>query len=164
MNEDQIITLPAVLEAKPARENTVAADVSGEGHTPRIPEELSILPVRGFLVFPGTIVPLNVRRPASIKLLDETLPRTKTIGLLAQRDESKEDPEPADLYRMGTAALVLKMIRQADDHVLIIAQGLRRFSLRRVVATEPFLRAEIDLPNSVLPPPSKEWEIGRAHV
>ncbi|HET9800885.1 MAG TPA: endopeptidase La, partial [Chthoniobacterales bacterium] len=56
------------------------------------------------------------------------------------------------------AALVLKMIRQADDHVLIIAQGLRRFKLRKIVGTSPFVRAEIDLLESKSPPASKEWE------
>src|SRR5438874_3190992 len=50
------------------------------------------------------------------------------------------------------------MIRQADDHVLIIAQGLRRFTLRKIVATSPFIRAEVDLVNSISPPESKEWE------
>jgi len=114
--------------------------------------------VRGFVVFPGTVVPLNIQRAASIKLLDDTLPRTKVIGLLTQRDEAKEDPEPGDLYPVGTAALVLKLLRQTDDHVLVIAQGLRRFSLRKIAATSPFLRAEIDLLKSVSPPESKEWE------
>src|SRR6202043_1840373 len=107
----------------------------------------------------GTIVPLNVQRPASIKLLDETLPLTKVIGLLTQRDEKKEDPEPQDLYYVGTAALVLKLLRQAEDHVVVLAQGLRRFSIRKIAATHPFLRAEIDLPKSVSPPASKEWEV-----
>jgi ATP-dependent Lon protease len=99
-----------------------------------------------------------VRRPASIELLDDTLPRTKVIGLVTQKDETKEDPGPQDLYHVGTAALVLKMIRQADDHVLIIAQGIRRFQLRKIVATEPFLRAEVNLLESKTPPESKEWE------
>src|SRR5256885_14926730 len=112
---------------------TIAADMTDESRAPQIPEELSILPVRGFVVFPGTIVPLNVRRPASIELLDDTLPRTKVIGLVAQKDEAKEDPEAQDLFQVGTAVLILKMIRQADDHVLIIAQGLRRFQVRKIV-------------------------------
>ena len=141
-----------------APSSAIAADISDQSKAPRIPEELSILPVRGFVVFPGTIVPLNVRRPASIELLDETLPRTKVIGLMTQRDETKEDPEPNDLYHVGTAALILKMIRQADDHLLIIAQGLRRFRLRKIVAASPFVRAEIDLLESKSPPGSKEWE------
>src|SRR5438132_6467594 len=157
MNQEQL-AVPAELEMKSSSGPTIAADVTDESRVPQIPEELSILPVRGFVVFPGTIVPLNVRRPASIQLLDETLPRTKVIGLLTQRDEAKEDPEPQDLHHVGTAALVLKMIRQADDHVVIIARGLDRFTLGRIVATSPFLRAEVDVRKSISPPESKEWE------
>jgi len=159
MNEQEFAMPADSLEMKSGEgQPTIAADMTGEPRTTRIPEELSILPVRGFVVFPGTIVPLNIRRPASIALLDDTLPRTKVIGLLTQRDEAKEDPEPQDLYHVGTAAQVLKMIRQADDHVLIIAQGLRRFRMRKIVATAPFIRAEVDLLESKSPPASKEWE------
>jgi len=157
INEEQI-ALASELEMKSSTGPTIAADMTDESLVPRIPEELSILPVRGFVVFPGTIVPLNVRRPGSIQLLDETLPRTKVIGLLTQRDEAVEDPGPQDLYHVGTAALVLKLIRQADDHVVIIARGLDRFSLRKIVATSPFIRAEVDLVSSISPPESKEWE------
>ena len=160
MTDEEPIAMPAEVEMKSsdASSPAIAADISNQSKTPRIPEELSILPVRGFVVFPGTIVPLNVRRPTSIALLDDTLPRTKVIGLIAQRDEAKEDPEPQDLYHVGTAALVLKLIRQTDDHLLIIAQGLRRFSVRKIVATSPFLRVEVDLLESKSPPSSKEWE------
>src|SRR5947209_12132039 len=160
MINEEPIALAAELEMKSgdASSSAIAADISDQSKTPRIPDELSILPVRGFVVFPGTIVPLNVRRPASIALLDDTLPRTKVIGLVTQRDEAKEDPEPQDLYSVGTAALVLKMIRQADDHVVIIARGLQRFTLRKIVATNPFIRAEVDLMKSTAPPP----KIGRA--
>jgi ATP-dependent Lon protease len=157
MSDKQISALHTGPELKPGTESTIAAP-TGETHTPQIPEELSILPVRGFVVFPGTVIPLNVQRAASLKLLDDTLPRTKVIGLLTQRDEKKEDPTPQDLYTVGTAALVLKLIRQSEDHVLVIAQGIRRFSLRKIIATSPFLRAEVDLPNSILPEQTKEWE------
>ena len=140
-------------ESRPA-----AASGGPAEETPRIPEELSILPVREFVVFPGIVLPLTVTRPASIKLLDETLSLTKVIGLLTQRDETKENPTPEDLYHVGTAALVLKLIRQADDQVVMIVQGIRRFALRKVIATDPFLRAEIDLPESIYPPPDNEWQ------
>ena len=157
MSDQEISALQPGAELKPGPQSTIAA-TTDQSQTPRIPEELSILPMRGFVVFPGTVVPLNVQRAASLKLLDETLPRTKVIGLLTQRDEIKEDPEPQDLHSVGTAVLVLKLLRQSDDHVVVIAQGLRRFSLRKVVATSPFLRAEVDLPNSISPPKTKEWE------
>src|SRR5246127_5855406 len=154
MSDQEISALQPGAELKPGPQSTIAA-ATDQSRMPRIPEELSILPVRGFVVFPGTIVPLNVQRAASLKLLDDTLPRTKVIGLVAQRDEAKEDPAPQELYSIGTAALVLKLIRQADDRVLVIAQGLRRFSLRKIVATAPFLRAEVDLPGSIQPTESK---------
>ena len=157
MSSKELSTLQAHVETKPGLESTIAAGMDKSG-TPHIPEELSILPVRGIVVFPGTIIPLNIQRAASLKLLDDTLPRTKVIGLLTQRDEAKEDPTPQDLYSVGTAALVLKLVRQAEDNVLLIVQGLRRFSLRKIIETSPFLRAEVDLPESILPPASKEWE------
>jgi ATP-dependent Lon protease len=156
--EEQIGALQPGGEAKPETQSTIAANTADESRLPQIPETLAILPVRGFVVFPGTVVPLNVRRPATIRLLDETLPLTKIIGLVTQRDEGKENPEPQDLYQVGTAALVLKLLRQEEDHVVVIAQGLRRFSIRKIVATDPFLRAEVDLVNSVPPPESNEWE------
>jgi ATP-dependent Lon protease len=156
--EEQMRALQPGREAKPETQSTIAANTADESRLPQIPETLAILPVRGFVVFPGTVVPLNVRRPATIRLLDETLPLTKVIGLVTQREEGKENPESQDLYHKGTAALVLKLLRQEEDHVVVIAQGLRRFSIRKIVATDPFLRAEVDLVNSVPPPESKEWE------
>jgi ATP-dependent Lon protease len=157
MSAKEISALQPGAELKPGPQSTIAVPTD-ESQMPHIPEELSILPVRGLVIFPGTVVPLNVQRAASLKLLDDTLPRTKVIGLLTQRDETKEDPEPQDLYSIGTAALVLKLLRQSDDHVIVLVQGLRRFSLRKIIATSPFLRGEVDLPNSILPPQTKEWE------
>ncbi len=141
MSAEKLNALQPAMDSKPDEQNTVALGVD-ESRISRIPEELSILPVRSLVVFPGTVIPLNVQRAASLKLLDDTLPRTKVIGLLTQRDEGKENPSSQDLYSMGTAALVLKLLRQSEDHVLVIVQGLRRFSLRKIIATDPFLRAE----------------------
>src|SRR5438876_7809521 len=118
MSKEELMVLQSDAGSKPGTQSTIAAPTD-QTQTPRIPEELSILPVRGFVVFPGTVVPLNIQRAASLKLLDDTLPRTKVIGLLAQRDETKEEPSPQDLYSIGTVALVLKLIRQAEDKVLV---------------------------------------------
>ncbi len=126
--------------------------------TPPIPEVLSLLPLRGLVVFPGTVLPLTIGRASSIKLLDETLPQSKIIGLIAQRDEKIEDPEPKDLYSVGTAAIVLKLLRQAEDQVVVVLRGLRRFALRKILVTHPFLRAEVSPLDSKSPPATKEWE------
>jgi ATP-dependent Lon protease len=158
MNEEPISALQPGREAKSAPANLTEMGNIADTSAPQIPDVLSILPLRSFVVFPGTILPLTVGRAASIKLLDETLPQTKIIGLLAQRDETKEDPQPQDLYPVGTAAIVLKLLRQSDNHVVVVVQGLRRFALRKIVATDPYLRAEVNLLNSKLPPKTTEWE------
>src|SRR5437667_8169531 len=136
----------------------VAVSGTDAAQAPPIPETLSILPLRGFVIFPGTVAPLNVRRSSSIRLFDETLPTSKVIGVIAQRDADKEDPAPQDLYTIGTAAIVLKLLRQADDHVIALVQGIRRFSLRKIVATDPYLRAEVTLLKSIPRPQKKEFE------
>jgi ATP-dependent Lon protease len=138
-------------------EMTTTSDADGHA-MPGIPEELSILPLRGFVMFPGSVLPLTVSRPASIKLLDETLPLTKIVGFLTQRQEEKEEPAPPDLYHVGTAAIVLKLLRQAENNIVILVQGLRRFAIRKIVATQPYLRAEIDLLKTVMPEQNAEWQ------
>jgi len=158
MNEEPISALQPGSDGKSAPSNLTGMGNIAETSAPQVPDLLSILPLRSFVVFPGTILPLTVGRAASIKLLDETLPQTKVIGLLTQRDETKEDPQPQDLYPVGVAAIVLKLLRQSDNHVVIVVQGLRRFALRKIVTAHPYLRAEVDLLDSKLPPNTKEWE------
>ena len=158
MNDDPLIALNRGADAKSAPEDAAAITGIPERAGQSIPNVLSILPLRSFVIFPGTVLPLTVGRAASIKLLDETLPQTKIIGLLTQRDETKEDPQPQDLYPVGTAAVVLKLLRQSDAHVILVVQGLRRFALREIVASHPYLRAEVELLQSKSPAQTKEWE------
>ena len=159
MSEGSAISTLRQSSSAPAKRAEMATTSDADGHAmPRIPEELSILPLRGFVVFPGSVLPLTVSRPASIKLLDETLPLTKIVGFLTQRQEEKEEPAPPDLYHVGTAAIVLKLLRQAENNIVILVQGLRRFSMRKIVATQPYLRAEIDLLNTIAPEQNTEWQ------
>jgi ATP-dependent Lon protease len=156
MNEEPFSALQAAAEIpEPVSD---AAQLGGVDQMPAIPGTLAILPVRGFVVFPRTISPINVRRATSIQLLNETLPQQKIIGLVAQRDETKEEPEIADLYHIGTAVMVLKLLRQSDQHVVVIAQGLRRFAIRKMTQTAPFLRAEVEIVNVLPSPTTKEFE------
>src|SRR6266566_3906883 len=158
LKEKRVSVLQPQGSAPPAADKRAQMDGAVGLGAPRIPEELSILPIRGFVLFPGAVLPLTVSRPASIKLLDETLPITKIVGFLTQHDEQKEEPTPQDLYHVGTAAIVLKLLRQAEDQLVIVVQGLRRFAIRKIVATQPYLRAEIDLPQSIWPEQSSEWQ------
>lgn len=117
-----------------------------------IPDVLPILPLRKFVVFPGTVVPLTVSRPASRKMLEESLPSSKVIGIFTQRDPETNEPGPADLHMVGVAALVLKMLRRGDDSLMLVVQAIRRIQIREVLETTPHLKARIDLLGTSSPP------------
>jgi ATP-dependent Lon protease len=126
---------------------------------PVIPDVLPILPIRDMVVFPGTVVPLTIRRETSLKLLDTSLPESKIIGLVTQRDAAKDDPAPEELHSVGTAVTVLKLLRQPDETILIIVQALQRIAITKFILTHPFLKAEVRVLESSAPPmESKQWE------
>lgn len=109
-----------------------------------IPDELPVLPIRGTVMFPGTVSPLGVGRPVSRRLLDESLPKSKIIALATQRDENEDEVDPGSIYSVGTAVMVLKLIRQPDETVSIIVHGLGRVRFREFTQTTPYLRAKIE--------------------
>lgn len=111
----------------------------------QIPKILPILPIRGTVVFPGTVMPLGIGRPASRALLDDWLPHSKIIALFTQRDEEMEEPRVDDLYPVGLAAVVLKMMRQPDETVSIIVHGLKRIRIQQVMGGRKYLRAKIEV-------------------
>src|SRR5580704_1096799 len=112
---------------------------------------LPILPIRGLVLFPGMIVPLTIGRPSALKLVDSELPENKNLGLVTQRDEQLDHPEPSDLFRVGVSAQVVKLIRQPDGVVVLIVQVLRRIALESFVQTEPYLRAIVQSVDTVFP-------------
>ncbi|MEI8196855.1 MAG: endopeptidase La, partial [Phycisphaerae bacterium] len=152
---------PAAPEPKtPAADSVVSRNVN----TPllqqiRVPEILPILPVRGSVSFPGAVMPLAVGRPKSKRLLDEVLPGEKIVGVLTQRNESVDEPLPSDLYQIGTAVLVLKMLRMPEGHLNIITHGLVRFKVEEIIATEPYIKARIQILPDVLPEPTPDFEL-----
>jgi ATP-dependent Lon protease len=112
---------------------------------------LPVLPIRGIVLFPGMVVPLTIGRPAALKLVDSELPENKQLGLVTQRDEQLDRPEPSDLFRVGVSAQVLKLIRQPDGIVVLIVQVLRRVTFESFVQTEPYLRAVVQSVETVFP-------------
>src|ERR1041385_6191733 len=93
-----------------------------------VPAVLPVLPLRDTVVFPGTVAPLSVSRTSSLKLLDESLPHSKIIAVVAQRDIATDNPKREDLYDTGCAAVVLRMIRQEDRAATLLVQGLARIA------------------------------------
>ncbi|MGA3269276.1 MAG: endopeptidase La, partial [Verrucomicrobiota bacterium] len=134
-------------------------DASDAVERPAIPDTLPILPVRNTVIFPGMMLPLTVRRPSSRKLLEESLAQSKVIGIFTQKDPAQDEPAPDELHRVGVAATVMKLIRGARDQVVLVVQGLERITVRKVLLTHPFLRAEVEVLASTDPPAQdKEFE------
>ncbi len=119
--------------------------IGGNGQHVTIPNTLPILPIRNMVVFPGTVMPLNVGRPKSKSLLDEVMPGDKTIGVVTQKNADSEDPEYPDLNTVGVAASVLKLFKLPDGNQSIIVHGLTRFRLMELVQTNPFLIGRVEV-------------------
>ncbi len=108
-----------------------------------LPEELSILTVRNTVLFPGVVIPVTVGRKKSIALVKEAYKNGDLIGVVAQENPQVEDPTFQDLFKVGTAAKILRMLVLPDGNTTIIIQGKRRFQLDDAVYEEPFLRSNI---------------------
>src|SRR5436190_4739307 len=119
-----------------------------------IPNSLPILPIRNIVVFPGTVMPLNVGRQKSKNLLDEVMPGDKVIGVVTQRNADVEDPKLEDLHGVGVAAMILKLFKLPDGNQSIIVHGMARFRLLELERTDPFAMAKIEvLEDKITPSP-----------
>jgi len=111
-------------------------------------EVLPILPLKDSVVFPDSMTPLAIGQERSIQLVDEAVSNDSTIALVATRTAEDEPQSADDIYEVGTAALIHKMIRVPDGTLRILVQGVRRVRLDRLVQTEPYLVGEFsDLPD-----------------
>jgi ATP-dependent Lon protease len=110
-----------------------------------LPEELSILPIKNTVLFPGVVIPITVGRQKSIKLVKKAYQGNRIIGVIAQKNPLAEEPTTDDLYRTGTVARIIKMLVLPDGNTTIIIQGKNRFSIREFVQEDPYLTAKINL-------------------
>lgn len=110
-----------------------------------VERELSVLPIKNTVLFPGVVIPITVTRQKSIKLIKKAYQGTRIIGVVAQKNKQAEEPAMDDLYRFGTVARIIKMFVLPDGNTTIIIQGKNRFNVLEFVQEEPYLTARIDL-------------------
>jgi ATP-dependent Lon protease len=120
----------------------------------KIPEILPILPLRNTVLFPGVVIPITVGRDKSIHLIKDYNKGDKTIGVVAQRSDTTEEPNEEDLYTVGTVAQIIKMLRMPDGNTTIIIQGKRRFKIDEFVQSEPYHKAKVSAFDEIKPPKS----------
>ncbi|PYQ11551.1 MAG: endopeptidase La [Acidobacteria bacterium] len=123
---------------------------SKQAKTPEF-SELAILPVRDMVLFPNALLSLTVGRESSLKLLAELKDEEKFVGVVAQRDARLDNPQPIDLHRIGTAALIHKIIRLPNQSLLVFVEGVQRIALEQVIQQDPYLRARVRPLQDVLP-------------
>lgn len=107
-------------------------------------DELSILPIRNIVLFPGMVIPITVSRQKSVRLVKKAYKGDRTIGVITQSNNSKDEPKPDDLYKVGTVAHIVKMFVLPGGNTTIIVQGRKRFEVKEYVKTEPNLVAKVE--------------------
>jgi ATP-dependent Lon protease len=110
-----------------------------------LPDELSILPIRNAVLFPGVVMPITVGRAKSVKLVKKAYKGNRIIGVLAQRNNLVDDPTVDGLYGVGTIAKIIKMIVLPDGNTTIIIQGKSRFEVEEYLSEEPYFTAKVKL-------------------
>ena len=133
-------------------EFTEALDTTETDQQLQIPSELPVLPLRDIVIYPFMIVPLFVSREKSIRAVDEALAENRMILLASQKDLDKEEPTGEDLYSVGTAAVIMRMLKLPDGRIRILVQGLARAHVESVDATGEYLRSRVSVMQEVLPP------------
>jgi ATP-dependent Lon protease len=114
-----------------------------EGQPIEIPEKLPLLPIRDIVIFPYMILPLFVGRDMSIKAIDDALSGNRMILLVAQKDINTENPEPNDLYEVGTVGMIMRMLKLPDGRVKILVQGISKAKIESYAQTEPYYQVNI---------------------
>ncbi len=114
-----------------------------------VPEVLPILPLRNMVLFPGVVIPITAGRDRSIKLLEEANKSHKVIGIVAQKDESIEEPGADDLHKVGVVARILRVLKMPDGNTTVIIQGKKRFQMGEILTEQPYITARaVDIPEA----------------
>jgi len=127
------------------------------------PREVAILPVRDTVLFPHAVLPLTIGRESSINLIN-SLGEDKIIGVIAQTDPRVDTPGPEELYRVGTLALVHKIIKMPNQSLFIFTEGLSRIAVGEYTQTAPFLKAHVEKLPEIEPDKTPETEALQRNV
>jgi len=124
----------------------------GSEESIRIPKSLPVLPLRDMVVYPFIISPLSIARDSSIRAVDAALAENRMVLLVAQRDKEKDEVGQADLFRVGTVAVIMRMLKLPDGRIRVLVQGVCRAAVEDVSATGAFFTARISRLNETTPP------------
>ena len=140
-------------------EISVALDAADSDLALQIPNHLPLLPLRDIVIYPFMIVPLFVSREKSIRAVDKALGEDRMILLTCQKDLDKEEPQQEDLYKVGTVAVIMRMLKLPDGRIRILVQGVSRAQVETVSSDGDCLQARLQvMPEQGAPERSLEVE------
>ena len=116
-----------------------------------IGNEIPILPLRNMVLFPGIAMPVMLGRQKSLRLAKEVQGKKILIGVICQKDRETDDPGMDDLYNIGVIAEVVRVLDMPDGTTTAILQGKKRFELKEITQTEPYLKGKVELLEDVMP-------------
>lgn len=109
-----------------------------------LPEDLPILPLKNTVLFPGVVIPITAGRDKSIKLINDANQGDKVIGVVAQKNDEKEEPGIDDIHKVGVVARILRVLKMPDGNTTVIIQGKKRFEVDELISEEPYLRCTVN--------------------
>ncbi len=142
MNE-QFLDLSNIIDSETEFIPLITPEDEEQMNNEETPEELSILPIRNNVLFPGVVIPITVGRDKSIRLINEAYKAKRAIGVVSQKKQDIESPVFEDLNKIGTVAHVLRMLKMPDGSTTIIIQGKKRFEMTELITEEPYIRARV---------------------
>lgn len=140
-------TWAQVLSSEESSEQIIlpSSAIEEDEDTVVVPEELPILALRNTVLFPEIMLPITVGREASIKLVRQVAKENNLVGVISQRERKMDEPEPSDLYEVGTVARILKLLKMPDGSKSIIIQGRKRFKVEEFTQSKPYFKARIEV-------------------
>lgn len=133
----------------------ISVDEDDEPHSGEdMPDLLPVLALKNTVLYPGIVIPITVGREKSMKAVRKAHDTNKQIAVLAQKDVETEDPDVDDLFKVGTLARVLKVLKMPDGSITAILQGRSRFNLIQMDSTDPYMLAKVK-PRNYTPPTNK---------
>ena len=139
---DDMNLVPELLDGK----HRVIPIVAGGDETVEeveVPEIIPILTLRSSVLFPGAITPITVGRDKSISLVRAVNAEGGILGAVLQRESEVEDPSPDDMYKVGTAARIIKILEMPNGNLTVILNGLEKIEIREYVSVEPYFKARV---------------------
>lgn len=148
--EDDLSNISDVLDSKTSVIPIISSGGVEDAQV-EIPDVLPILALRNSVLFPGAITPITVGRQKSMRLIKEIEQTGGMIGAVLQREVEIEDPTPDDLFRVGTAATILKVLEMPNGNLTVILHGQKKFELGDFININPFFRAQVTPLNDIIP-------------